>query len=91
MLRSFFGKTNTTRMLGRWQIADNRSEIRAALANIDSCGDSLCGDPKIMKTVIDDLEVKIKKYETQQKEQKKIEDEKKLFIHKLNQKLNYVN
>ena len=73
MIRRLFGsQINTQVLLGRWQVSDKRSEIRAALANIDSCGDSLCGDPKTMKYVIDDLSVKIKKEEEEElKKQKK--------------------
>jgi len=33
-----------TNNLGRWNIKDN-SDLKAALANMDSCGDSLCGNP----------------------------------------------
>lgn len=54
---------NTTKLLGRWQIDDNRSEIRAAMANVDSCGDSLCGDPKMLKDAIIEIDNRIKKYE----------------------------
>ena len=32
-------------LLGRWNLNDNR-EIKGTLANMDSCGDSLCGSPK---------------------------------------------
>lgn len=31
--------------IGRWDTKDN-SAIKATLANMDSCGDNLCGDPK---------------------------------------------
>ena len=30
--------------LGRWKLKDNR-DLKATLANMDSCGDSLCGNP----------------------------------------------
>lgn len=58
---------NTTKLLGRWQIDDNRSEIRAAMANVDSCGDSLCGDPKMLKEAIIEIDNRIKKYEQELK------------------------
>jgi len=39
--------------LGRWSThCDNASNIRSALANIDSCGDKLCGDPLEAKRAI---------------------------------------
>jgi len=31
-------------VLGRWSIKDNK-DIKQSLANMDSCGDSLCGTP----------------------------------------------
>ena len=58
----------STKMLGRWQIDDNRSEIRAALANVDSCGDSLCGDPTALKTAILEIDQKIRQYEKELKD-----------------------
>lgn len=45
-------KTRPPPKLGRWSVNDN-SDIKAALANIDSCGDKLCGDVKSSKEVID--------------------------------------
>ena len=36
-------KQQTTN-LGRWKLKDNR-DLKATLANMDSCGDSLCGSP----------------------------------------------
>ena len=50
MLTKFLTKvTNTlfkqkTTNLGRWKLKDN-SDLKATLANMDSCGDSLCGNP----------------------------------------------
>lgn len=38
--------------LGRWSRFDN-TDIKATLANIDSCGDRLCGDVRETKLVID--------------------------------------
>lgn len=39
-------------MLGRWKRNDN-VDIKATLANIDSCGDRLCGDVKQTRVIID--------------------------------------
>ena len=50
MLTKFLTKvTNTlfkqqTTNLGRWKLKDN-CDLKATLANMDSCGDSLCGNP----------------------------------------------
>ena len=53
--RFFTRFTNTFKLkespLGRWSLNDNR-EIKATLANMDSCGDSLCGSPKTYKESI---------------------------------------
>ena len=38
--------------LGRWNTMDN-IDIKSALANIDSCGDKLCGDALATKAGID--------------------------------------
>ena len=39
--------------LGRWSThCDTASNIRSALANLDSCGDKLCGDPLEAKRAI---------------------------------------
>ena len=40
---SFFNRSNK-QMLGRWKINDNQN-IKATLANMDCCGDKLCGTP----------------------------------------------
>lgn len=37
--------------LGRWNLKDNQ-EIKCTLANMDSCGDSLCGKPENYKEKI---------------------------------------
>lgn len=48
-------KKETPKTLGRWKIHDSNDEknIRATLANYDSCGDNLCGDPINLKGHID--------------------------------------
>jgi len=45
-------KPAPTTTLGRWSNVDN-SDIKSALANIDCCGDKLCGDPHTSKKAID--------------------------------------
>ena len=35
---------NNYNTLGRWNLNDD-SDIKATLANMDSCGDALCGNP----------------------------------------------
>lgn len=32
--------------LGRWNLKDSGEDIKGSLANMDCCGDSLCGNPK---------------------------------------------
>ena len=48
--------------LGRWAIKSQ--DIKGTLANIDSCGDTLCGDPftssKAIDTVIQETKIKYK-------------------------------
>lgn len=46
LLPMFFRKT-PPRHLGRWGLADDKTELRALQACIDSCGDTLCGNPEI--------------------------------------------
>jgi hypothetical protein len=48
--KSFFTNEKST-LLGRWNTSDNYS-IKQTLANMDSCGDSLCGTPKKYKEAI---------------------------------------
>lgn len=67
MIRRFFQRSNNTKLLGRWQIDDNRSEIRAAMANVDSCGDSLCGNPEMLKNSIIEIDKKVREYEEELK------------------------
>ena len=45
-------RASPTTKLGRWNRDDN-VHIKATLANIDSCGDRLCGDIRETKAVID--------------------------------------
>ena len=48
--------------LGRWNTIDN-IDIKSALANIDSCGDKLCGDALATKAAIDKYQKPIEKKE----------------------------
>lgn len=51
---ALFTRTNhSPPSLGRWNINDN-ADIKSALANIDCCGDKLCGDPSSSKIAIDE-------------------------------------
>lgn len=40
-------KKNDNNILGRWNIhhCDKINHIKSTLANIDHCGDKICGDP----------------------------------------------
>ena len=51
------------RPLGRWQVNDKNALLRASYANMDSCGDSLCGTPAKYNEVAKNFEKtkKIKK------------------------------
>ena len=48
--------------LGRWNTVDN-IDIKSALANIDSCGEKLCGDVRATKAAIDKYQKPIEKKE----------------------------
>ena len=43
--------------LGRWSTKDNdhTKSVKATLANYDSCGDNLCGDPMSLKKTINEI------------------------------------
>lgn len=41
-------------LLGRWHL-DNNSDIKCTLANMDSCGDALCGTPAEYKEVLNKM------------------------------------
>ena len=40
-------KTPPPQHLGRWATLDGKENIRALQACIDSCGDTLCGNPEV--------------------------------------------
>ena len=44
----------STTNLGRWNTLDNH-QIKCTLANMDSCGDSLCGTPTEYKKHINNI------------------------------------
>ena len=52
VITRFLKPTNSQPSLGRWALADN-SDIKSTLANIDCCGDRLCGDPYTSREAID--------------------------------------
>ncbi len=45
IVRNYLMRKPIQRPLGRWNPSDN-SNLKAHYANLDSCGDKLCGDPK---------------------------------------------
>ena len=67
MFRSFFSKNArqvsktlsipTTKPLGRWErpTSKQREDIKVLLANHDSCGDILCGNPVSLKNEIETI------------------------------------
>lgn len=50
---------NTNMMLGRWNLGNNQN-ITSVLANMDSCGDRLCGNTETMRKAIDKYTFKSK-------------------------------
>lgn len=42
-------KKDMVKPLGRWGLNDGNAELRALQACIDSCGDTLCGDPAVYR------------------------------------------
>lgn len=51
-INRLFRPSSAPTSLGRWGTVDN-ADIKSALANIDCCGDRLCGDPRTSKQAID--------------------------------------
>lgn len=51
-INRLFRPSSAPTSLGRWGTVDN-ADIKSALANIDCCGDRLCGDPRTSKEAID--------------------------------------
>lgn len=50
---------NSNMMLGRWNLINNQN-ITSVLANMDSCGDKLCGNTDTMRKAIDKYSNKTK-------------------------------
>lgn len=50
---------NKNMMLGRWNLVNNQN-ITSVLANMDSCGDKLCGNTETMRKAIDKYSYKSK-------------------------------
>ena len=47
--------TDTSRaVLGRWNLND-REDIKGTLANMDCCGDDLCGSPEKYKEKVNEI------------------------------------
>ena len=46
-------------MLGRWNLINNQN-ITSVLANMDSCGDKLCGNVDMVRKAIDNYSYKKK-------------------------------
>ena len=46
-------------MLGRWNLINNQN-ITSVLANMDSCGDRLCGNVNMVRKAIDNYSYKKK-------------------------------
>ena len=49
----------TNMLLGRWNLINNQN-ITSVLANMDSCGDKLCGNTDTMRKAIDKYSNKTK-------------------------------
>ena len=45
-------KDTPKKPVGRWRLNDGDAFLRANLANMDCCGDNICGDPKKFNQVI---------------------------------------
>ena len=66
---SFFqNKPNYPTPLGRWGLKTNAidEDIASSLANYDSCGDSLCGNPNNIRDFIDQKIVEKRAQQVQQ-------------------------
>lgn len=51
-------RNNINNLLGRWNLKNNQN-ISSALANLDSCGDRLCGNTETTKQIINKYSNKI--------------------------------
>ena len=53
-ISSMINKRNTVTTLGRWNLKD-REDIKGSLANMDCCGDNLCGSPEEYKEKVNEI------------------------------------
>lgn len=53
-ISSMINKRNTVTTLGRWNLKD-REDIKGSLANMDCCGDDLCGTPEKYKEKVNEI------------------------------------
>ena len=46
-------------LLGRWEhrMSDKQKEIKFILTNLDHCGDSICGKPSTVQSIIDNTQL----------------------------------
>lgn len=72
MLKRIFFKKEQVKQLGRWNY--ERSNIKSLLANIDSCGDTMCGNPLAYKQ---EMDKEIKEFIKQEEIEKLKEEQKK--------------
>ena len=56
IIKQFKPKENIV-SLGRWEhrICDNQRNIKITWANSDNCGDTICGNPKDIKYIVDSI------------------------------------
>jgi len=56
LFKSIFTRTNAIK-LGRWEhrVSDKTKMVRATLANLDHCGDIICGNPDTIKNNVDKI------------------------------------
>jgi len=60
IIKKIFPK-NKPIILGRWgnNLSDRQKEINSIWTNSDHCGDIICGEPKKVKTIINNIKKKI--------------------------------
>lgn len=54
LVRNLFFRKEVIRPLGRWN-PNEKPDLKAHYANLDSCGDSLCGNPIYYSENITDI------------------------------------
>ena len=74
MLHRLLFSSQKTNQLGRWNL--EKSNIKSLLANIDSCGDTMCGDPTVYRQ---EMDKEIKEFIRQQQiEDQKLQEKKQI-------------